>query len=361
MGLDINPADPQSCCSGIQPSQARTFYGHHRRKDGTVFPIEARLNSCEIRGQRLILALVRDITERRQAEAAVQHRLELEERLSRVAANVPGMIYTLRQRPDGSLSFPYVGPAAEEIFGIRAEELTKNVESGFKMVHPKDLDQIMNSIPQSGRDLSTWHSEFRIRHPLKGELWVEGRSMPQREPDGSILWYGFLHDITERKRAEEVQARLATAVEQAAEVIVITDAEGTILYVNPAFEKVTGYAAAEALGQNPRILKSGRHDADFYRRMWERMLEEGVWTGRVTNKRKNGSLYQEEMTISPMRDAAGKVVNYVAVKRDVTREVELESNCARRRKWRRLDSWRAGSRMTSTTSSPSFRATPACC
>jgi PAS domain S-box-containing protein len=131
-------------------------------------------------------------------------------------------------------------------------------------------------------------------------------------------------DITGRKRAEEFQARLATAVEQADETIVITDTSGTILYANPAFEKSTGYTRAEALGRNPRILKSGRQDAEFYRRMWEILGRGEVWSGHFFNKRKDGTLYEEEATLSPVRDAAGTIINYVAVKRDVTREVQLE-------------------------------------
>ncbi len=115
------------------------------------------------------------------------------------------------------------------------------------------------------------------------------------------------------------------AVEQAAETIVITDTKGTILYANPAFEKISGYTCAEALGQNPRILKSGRHEAEFYRQMWAVLAAGQVWIGHLVNKRKDGTLYEEEATISPVFDAAGTIVNYVAVKRDVTREVAMEA------------------------------------
>ena len=131
-------------------------------------------------------------------------------------------------------------------------------------------------------------------------------------------------DITDRKRAEEAHARLATAVEQAAEAMVITDTSGKILYVNPAFEKITGYTRQEAVGQNPRILKSGKYDSAFYRQMWDSLVQGKVWSGRIINKKKNGAFYEEEMIISPIRDSAGKVINYVAVKHDVTQEVALE-------------------------------------
>ena len=133
-----------------------------------------------------------------------------------------------------------------------------------------------------------------------------------------------IRDISARRRAQESHARLSTAVEQSAEAIVITDASGAIVYTNPAFEKASGYTSDEALGQNSRILKSGKQDAAFYREMWGVLSRGEVWRGRITNRRKDGTLFQEDVTISPVRDAAGKVVNYVAAKRDVTNETLLE-------------------------------------
>ena len=131
-------------------------------------------------------------------------------------------------------------------------------------------------------------------------------------------------DITTRRRAEAERERLLSAVEQAGDIIVITDAEGAIEYVNPAFTHVTGYAAEEALGQNPRILKSGRQDNAFYRHLWQTVSAGKTWQGRFINRKKDGTLYTEEATISPVRDEDGQIVNYVAVKRDITHALELE-------------------------------------
>jgi two-component system cell cycle sensor histidine kinase/response regulator CckA len=134
-----------------------------------------------------------------------------------------------------------------------------------------------------------------------------------------------IRDITERKRAGEVRTRLATAVEQTADTIVITNKDGIILYANPAFETTTGYTREEAIGQNPRILQSGKQDPEFYQQMWAILNRGEVWRGHFINKRKDGKLYEEEASISPVRDATGKVVNYVASKHDVTHEVQLEN------------------------------------
>ncbi len=149
------------------------------------------------------------------------------------------------------------------------------------------------------------------------------RVAKQSDDEVGRLCDGFnemLEQIQRRDRALEFLA----AIEQAGDGIVITDPDGTIEYVNPSFERMTGYARAEAVGSNPRILKSGRQDESFYREMWEALKRGDVWKGHFTNRRKDGSLYEEEAAISPVRDAAGTIVKYVATKRDVTREHRIE-------------------------------------
>src|SRR5579884_1841718 len=110
----------------------------------------------------------------------------------------------------------------------------------------------------------------------------------------------------------------AAAVNQAGQSIVIADRTGAILYVNPAFERMTGYSAEKAMGQNPRFLKSGQHDRRFYEELWATITAGQVWHGELTNRRKDGSLYTEEMSITPVLDAKGIIIRYIAVKQDVT-------------------------------------------
>ena len=119
-------------------------------------------------------------------------------------------------------------------------------------------------------------------------------------------------------QGRELEHRLKAAVEQTAESVVITDADGNITYVNPAFERVTGYAMAEVLGSNPRLIQSGRQDEAFYGSMWASLTAGETWSGELINRRKDGRLFVEEGTITPVRDATGTITSYVAVKRDVT-------------------------------------------
>jgi PAS domain S-box-containing protein len=117
---------------------------------------------------------------------------------------------------------------------------------------------------------------------------------------------------------------MISAIEQVCESIVITDPDANIVYVNPAFERITGYSREEALGKTPNVLKSGRQSAEFYAQLWATLKSGQAWSGRFLNRAKNGRLFTEEATISPVVDRSGQIINYVAVKRDVTLETELQ-------------------------------------
>ena len=157
------------------------------------------------------------------------------------------------------------------------------------------------------------------------EIFVRESARAVRDSSGKTLYYdGTVEDITERRQAEAELTRLNTAIEQSAEAIVITDIDGNIQYVNPAFEQITGYSRDEVIGQNPRILKSGKHEEPFYKDLWDTITSGSVWRGRIINRRKDGSLYTEEDTISPVIDKEGKITNFVAVKRDISKEQMLE-------------------------------------
>ncbi|MBU0987748.1 MAG: PAS domain S-box protein, partial [Proteobacteria bacterium] len=144
----------------------------------------------------------------------------------------------------------------------------------------------------------------------------------QGNPAG--MW-AIVRDLTHRKRMESELKLLATAVEAADESVIISDRDGTIRYVNPAFEKLSGYTRDEISGQNFRIFKSNRHDEAFYQNMWRVISSGEVWTGRITNMMKNGTLREFETTISPIRDVSCQIVNFVSVNRDVTQEMTLQA------------------------------------
>lgn len=130
--------------------------------------------------------------------------------------------------------------------------------------------------------------------------------------------------IGEIKKSLKERSLLATAIEQAGEIIVITDSDGNIRYVNPAFEYITGYKKEDALGKNPRVLQSGKHKEKFYKHLWNTIISGSIWRGHFINRKKDGTFYEEEATISPVKDTTGSLTGYVAVKRDVTEQMKQE-------------------------------------
>lgn len=165
----------------------------------------------------------------------------------------------------------------------------------------------------------------RVLLNAAGEQIDVEKSVKPMVLNGREVYLETLLDIRERKRSQMELKRLSTAIEQSPEAVVITSPDGIIQYVNPAFEDITGYPREAILGKTPRILKSGRHDSLFYSNLWNTISSGKVWKGRFINRRKSGEIYTEEGTVSPVRNPAGQIVGYVAIKRDITEELSKEA------------------------------------
>jgi len=165
---------------------------------------------------------------------------------------------------------------------------------------------------------------FETTHRRKDGTLIEVEvSTTGIQIDGSYYLYATSRDISVRKRIEDEQ-RVAAVTFETQEAILITDAEAIILRVNQAFQDITGYSAEEMIGKNPRILQSGKHDADFYKNMWSDLLTTGKWSGEVWDKRKNGEIYPKAMTITAVYDDLRRMTNFVAVFRDISNRKKSE-------------------------------------
>jgi PAS domain S-box-containing protein len=159
----------------------------------------------------------------------------------------------------------------------------------------------------------------------KGQRQFHSVRGPLRDDTGAIVGtFGISRDVTERRRTEEQIRKLSRAVEQSPVSIIITNAEGNIEYVNPHFSAITGYAADEVLGRNPRLLKSGRHPVEFYSELWSTITSGHDWHGILENRRKNGDIFPEQTVIAPFKDESGKVTHFIAIKEDITERLQLE-------------------------------------
>ncbi|MDK9707160.1 MAG: PAS domain S-box protein [Desulforhopalus sp.] len=297
-----------------------SFTSSHRRRDGSTIPVEVSARIISWEGQSAMMSICRDITERKRAEEALSKKAAL-------LAQTEAISQTGSWRYTADTGKITWSDGMYTIFGTNrhSPDDTTNV-SVTPAVHPEDRAQVLENRTAVLADGLPRPIEYRIIRPDGTIRWIHSQS--ERETDASgrvIALVGFAQDVTERKRLESEREILITAIEQAPVAIALTSQDGTIEYVNPAFAQITGYSGAELIGQNPRIVKSGKHDQGFYAELWQTITSGRVWKGQITNKRKDGSLYVEDTTISPVVDSHRHVQKYVAIKRDITAEMAMES------------------------------------
>lgn len=220
-------------------------------------------------------------------------------------------------------SLLYANNSAREMWR-QSTESTLDAINIFDLIHPEEVRFVRQRFRDVMKGAASEPTVIRVQLPGNVEKNIEISTAPFRF-SGHRCGVSVMQDVTQRLKSEEEQRLLATAIANTKDSIVITDRSGTIVYINPAFTRITGYTREEAIGQNPRILKSGLHDNLFYERMWQTLLDGKVWEGRFINRKKNETLYTELASISPVLDTTDGITHFVAVKRDISHEVELES------------------------------------
>ena len=249
---------------------------------------------------------------------------ESEKRYDSLTSNLSGIAF----RSHLDWSPVYVRGAVEEITGYSQEDFLQGNITWQELLHPQDLQDILGSEAHSelwSRPGYNAYREYRILPKHGGVRWLfEGIHNVLNDRGQPVYLEGVALDLTRQKQRELELNKLRLAVENSPVPIVITNTQGDMEYVNPAFTQITGYVSQEAVGQNPRILKSGEHGQDFYRELWETISSGRTWRGEFHNRKKSGELYWERAAIAPVKDQSGQIINYVGVKEDVTQEKDLE-------------------------------------
>ncbi|MGK7887907.1 MAG: EAL domain-containing protein [Leptolyngbyaceae cyanobacterium] len=214
----------------------------------------------------------------------------------------------------------------ESIWGLAPGAFRGDFDQVKSTIHPDDFDAWQADVQRCLSGQQDHDLDFRIRHPDGSIHWVHAHGVAIKDDQGHVVrLQGLTQDITGRKAAEQKLQQAATAFENTIEGVIITDLEGQILDVNRAFIKVTGYSKEESIGQNPRFLKSGRHDDVFYQQMWQSLTAAGEWRGEIWNQRKDGMIYPALLAISTVYDPNHQPSGYVGIFSDITSVKETEA------------------------------------
>ena len=293
-----------------------------RQSDGAVRWVHGRGRvEHDALGQPWIFrATIQDITERKESELALRESTEL---LKLFIENAPAALAMLdcemRILALSSRWLEVYGLSGQEAIGHLYYEILPEIPESWREVHRRAL---AGEIIEAG--------ESRLQRADGGIHWIKREVRPWRTGDGAVGGIIiFSEDITQEKEAQEGLNLAANVFAQASEGIVISDASGSILEVNEAFTRITGYSRDEVLGKNPRILNSGRQSKEFYADMWLALIETGLWSGEVWNRAKDGKVYAETLTISALRDHSGNTERYIALFSDVTRIKEHDKQLER--------------------------------
>jgi PAS domain S-box-containing protein len=271
-----------------------------------------------------LIAQIQDITRRKQTEAALR---ASEARYERSAANAPGLVYQLLQRPDGSVAFPFVSEGARGIMGLTPEEIQRNPAATIDLIHPEDRPAYDATVAAAAATLAPWRWEGRVVLPTGEEKWLQWSSRPERQPDGSILWDGLLIDITARrwaaKRLAASEQRLRSLVDHNIDAVMSVDLEGRLVTANPACETMFGCHAGEMLGQSFARLVAPEH-LETTLQHFHRAVHGTPQTYESAGVHKSGRRIEVLASNVPII-VDGQVVGVFGVIKDVTEQRSLQA------------------------------------
>ncbi len=270
---------------------------------------------------RLVPAIERELEEltiHRQHRAAEMALRESEQRFRQLTENI-GEVFWLLDAQSGEVI--YLSPAFEDVWEQPVARMQENPDFLLETVHPEDYHRVQRALKKEG--WQGFKDEYRIVLPDGDIRWINTTSFPIRNDQGQVYRVaGLSIDVSERKRLAEEREMLSRALEQSADAVMITDATGEIVYVNTAFEEVSGYRSKEVMGRNPNFLKSGFQDDAFYATVWKNLSNGIPFTDIFINRRKDGELYYEAKTITPVRGSGGELTHFISTGKDITNRLK---------------------------------------
>lgn len=287
-----------------------------RHKDGYWIKVLSKgsVTHRDQRGQaRCIAGINIDITEQWQRELAID---ELHNQAMTLANNLPGFVFQFELQPCGKMQFPFASEKAFQIYGCQSDFLQSHPEEAHQVIHREDWQRIFDAFLRSKNRLSPWQATFRICHPTKGTIWVEGQSTPTKEPDGRVIWNGYLADVTERMMQNNRVELLSRVFNATGQGVIITDDLMRVVEVNPAFVKLTGFHLNDVQDKVLNQLFIQENTRATTTSMWAELEVNGHWQGKVWHQHQDGELYPQLMSID-VHDGEHLGKNYIAVFSDI--------------------------------------------
>ena len=269
--------------------------------------------------------------------------------LEKIAAHVPGVVYQFQQWPDGRSAFPYASPGIRNIYGVTPEQVKHDATPVFQVLHHKDFNAIVEGIRVSAENLSVWHQQYRVNLPGKGTIWVEGEASPERQPDGSTIWHGYIRDITQRKNAEEEISRyrqhlkslieantrdLAKSSQNLSETLSAMDKAGIgihwvdfdtgkLIFCNDSAASMLGYSVEEMQSLSVPEIDANISEQEFAT-VTARLFEAGTAKFESLQRKKDGTLLPVEITGYVQANSAVQPKRFITFITDITERKNAE-------------------------------------
>jgi PAS domain S-box-containing protein len=316
--LYADPRDREIFIRALEISDSiSNFENRLKRLDGKEIIVREHVRAVKDPLGNVIFyeGMIEDITEQKKAEEKLK---ESEEKYRTLVEGSLAGTYIFQ---DGK--FKFVSGQILSIFGFTPQEVL-NTRKILEIVHPEDRKKVIKLFTSNLKgDISKSGFQFRIIKKNGEIAWVEVlNNLINYEGKPALL--GTMLDITDRIKAEQRNRIMSQLLLSLNDVVVLTDENGNILEVNDAFCRITGYSKDEVIGKNPRILKSGLHDANFYKEMWNSILTKGYWKGEIINKKKNGEFYFALLSISSIKDEVHGLTYYLGIQSDITERKKAE-------------------------------------
>lgn len=280
-----------------------------------------------------VVGVTRDVTDERTAARALLERTQIAEQFASVAAAAPGVVFSFHIGADNHIAYSHVSPKAKALFGIDADSICADARVFYRRVHVDDRPPLNAALTRSAQDMLHWDVDFRFDHPEKGEIWLEAQAAPVLQPNGEIVWHGYVSDATERKRFElslaETAARLQATIDGARDAVITMDADGAIHSINRAGMAMFGYAPDELAGRNLALLVTGIDRLSETAHAQERLSPQECVDGRreVEGRRIDGRRFPAELTLSEARYDGKRLL--VAFVKDLSEQRRIQERVQR--------------------------------